>query len=139
MVMFQDTFSESIMQTTTTDDSELRDGVSVSVYPITRQQWDALQEIASARGGTRSDLFREAIGWLLDERDAGRPVIYTAAPRLHADEKVDIKPRIVWLKSPLWERFRGRCESDRVSQSEFILEALRRYFRSENIAINPPI
>jgi hypothetical protein len=127
------------MPPTTTDDLELRDAVSVSIYPITRHQWEALQTIASARGGTRSDLLRDAIGQLLDERDDDVPVTYTAAPRFHADEKIDLKPRIVWLRTPLAERFRDRCATDRVSQSEFILEGLRRYLKDQNITIDPPI
>lgn len=123
----------------TTDDQELREGVSVSIYPITRQQWDALGEVASGRGQTRADLLREAIGQLLDDRDAGKPVIYAAAPRLLAAEKIDIKPRIVWIKPPMLERFQRRCTDDRVFQSEFILQALRRYLDSEGISIDPPI
>ena len=106
--MLQNTFSESIMQPTTTDDSELRNSTSVSIYPITRQQWEALQLVASGRGGTRSDLFREAIGQLLEDRDNGEVVTYTAAPRLHPDEKAGTKPRIVWLKSPLFSKTVGR-------------------------------
>src|SRR3954447_25777734 len=137
--MYQDTLNESIMPTHTTDDQELRDGVSVSIYPITRQQWDALQTVATQSGGTRADLLRDAIGWMLDERDAGTPVTYTAAPRLQGNERTDLKPRIVWLKSPLFERFKDRISADRVSQSEFILEALRRYFKDRNIDIDPEI
>jgi Arc/MetJ-type ribon-helix-helix transcriptional regulator len=137
--MLQHALDESIMLMPTTDDSELRNSTSVSIYPITRQQWEALQLVASGRGGTRSDLFREAIGQLLEERDNGEVVTYTAAPRLHPDEKAGTKPRIVWLKSPLAEQFRGRCNADRVSQSEFVLEALRRYLKSENITIDPAI
>jgi hypothetical protein len=137
--MYQDTFNESIMSSNTTDDQELREGVSVSIYPITREQWEALQTVASGQGGTRADLLREAIGWLLDERDAGVPVTYTAAPRLHGDERAGLTPRIVWLKSPLLERFRDRIAADRVSQSEFVLEALRRYFKDQNIDIDPAI
>src|SRR4051812_25143903 len=137
--MLQDTFNESIMPTHTTDDQELREGVSVSIYPITRQQWEALQTVAAGLGGTRADLLREAIGWLLDERDAGVPVTYTAAPRPRGDEREGLAPRIVWLKSPLFERFKDRISADRVSQSEFILEALRRYFKDRNIDIDPSI
>lgn len=137
--MLQNTFSESTMPPMTTDDAELREGDSISVYPITQAQWDALAVVASARGETRSDLFRNAIGQLLDDRDAGKPVTYTAAPRLHTAEKMQTKPRIVWIKSPLLERFRDRCESDRVAVSEFILEALRRYLKAESIDIDPAI
>lgn len=137
--MFQDRVSESIMPPPTASDQDLRDAVSVSIYPITGEQWLALKEVATDRGETRSDLFREAIGHLLDERDAGIPVTYTAAPRLHPIEKIDTKPRIVWLKSPLSERFRDRCEEDRVSQSEFILEAVRRYLRWQDIETTPSI
>jgi hypothetical protein len=138
-VMLQYALDEAIMLMPTTDDSKLRDATSVSIYPITRQQWEALQLVASERGGTRSDLFRGAIGRLLEDRDNGTVVTYTAAPRLHAEEKAGTKPRIVWLKSPLAEQFRGRCHADRVSQSEFVLEALRRYLKSQNITIDPAI
>jgi hypothetical protein len=137
--MLQNTFSESIMPPMTIDDSELREGDSISVYPITQQRWDALAAVASARGETRSDIFRNAIGQLLDDRDAGKPITYTAAPRLHAAEKMQTKPRIVWIKSPLLERFRDRCKNDRVAVSEFILEALKRYLKAENIDIDPAI
>ncbi|GEO42814.1 hypothetical protein SAE02_69620 [Skermanella aerolata] len=137
--MLQDPYSESIMPRLTAGDKKLREGNSVSVYPITRQQWDALQTVASGRGETRSDLFRDAIGQLLDNRDNGELVTYTAAPRLHPGEKAGTKPRIVWLKPPLSDRFRDRCEVDRISQSEFVLEALRRYLKTEKIAIDPAI
>jgi hypothetical protein len=137
--MYQDTLNESFMPTHIPDDPEVREGDSISVSPITRQQWAALETVASGLGGTRSDLLRDAIGWLLDQRDAGVPVTYTAAPRLHGDERKGLAPRIVWLKSPLLERFRDRCIADRVSQSEFVLEALRRYFKDRKIDIDPAI
>lgn len=137
--MLQDTDSESIMPPLTVEDLELRDASSVSIYPITNQQWAALQEIAESRGGTRSDLLREAIERLCDDRDAGREVFYRAAVRLDATDKVGIKPRIVWLKSPLSERFIERIEKDRAYKSEFVLEALRRYLAAEKIEIDPPI
>jgi metal-responsive CopG/Arc/MetJ family transcriptional regulator len=123
----------------TAEDLELREGLSVSIYPITTRQWEALQEIAESRGETRADLFREAIERLCDDRDAGREVIYRAAVRLDATDKVGIKPRIVWLKSPLSERFLERIEKDRAYKSEFVLEALRRYLATEKIVIDPPI
>jgi Arc/MetJ-type ribon-helix-helix transcriptional regulator len=121
------------------DDHELSDSISISIYPILPEQWEALRVVSSARGGNRSDLLREAIGRLLDDRDAGKPVIYKSSQKLSASEKMGMKPRVVWLKQPMGDRFKDRCADDRISQSEFVLEALRRYLKAEGIDIDPPL
>ena len=124
---------------TTRDFDVARNGISVSIYPITKDHWQALQDAAGAQGMDRSDLLREAIAHLLDIRDNGEHIGYLAAPRLRPDEKAEIKPRTVWLQPDLYERLRERCSDDRISQSEFVLEALRRYLRDRGIDINPAV
>lgn len=125
---------------TTEDDDVLREGIALSIYPITAVQWQALREAAKERGGDRSELVRDAIIRLLDERDrsSGERYVYPASPRLTPVEKADINPRSLWLKEPLIGRLRQRCADDRVHQSEFVLHALRRYLEAEGIEINPP-
>src|SRR4051812_50194059 len=80
---------------TTKDDDVLREGVALSIYPITAAQWQALREAATKRGGDRADLVRDAIIRLLDERDrnGGGRYIYPASPRPTPQEKAGIKPR----------------------------------------------
>jgi metal-responsive CopG/Arc/MetJ family transcriptional regulator len=135
--MVPHTVNESIPTHDTTGETEVaRTGISVSIHPITAVQWQALGDIP---GMERSDLLREAIIHLLDLRDKGQHVVYPAAPKLRPEEKVDIKPRAVWLSSELSERFRERCANDRVAQSEFVLEALRQYLKHRDIAIASPL
>jgi hypothetical protein len=126
---------------TTKDDDVLREGVALSIYPITATQWQALREAATKRGGDRADLVRDAILRLLDERDrnGGERYVYPASPRLTPEEKADINPRSLWIKGSMLERLRQRCTDDRVHQSEFVLHALRRYLETEGIEINPPL
>lgn len=135
--MVPHTVNESITTHDTTGELDVaRSGISVSIYPITKNQWQALADI---NGMERSDLLRESIVHLLDLRDNGEHIAYLAAPRLRPDEKAEIKPRAVWLQPELFERFRERCTDDRVSQSEFVLEALRRYLKHRKIEIAVPI
>jgi metal-responsive CopG/Arc/MetJ family transcriptional regulator len=119
----------------------LRDDIALSIYPITSAQWQELREAAKKRGGDRSELVRDAINRLLDERDqnGGDRYIYPASPCLRPEEKANINPRSLWLKEPLLGRLRRRCTDDRVHQSEFILHALRRYLEAEGIEIDPPL
>jgi Arc/MetJ-type ribon-helix-helix transcriptional regulator len=119
----------------------IRDDIGLSIYPITSAQWQALREAAKKRGGDRSELVRDAINRLLDERDrnGGDRYIYPASPRLKPEEKADINPRSLWIKESMLERLRRRCTNDRVHQSEFILHALRRYLEAEGIEIDPPL
>ncbi|MGF7213021.1 metal-responsive CopG/Arc/MetJ family transcriptional regulator [Skermanella aerolata] len=138
--MVPHTSSESIPTGDTTDNFDVaRTGISVSIYPITKDQWQALQDAAGAQGMDRSELLREAIAHLLDIRDNGEHIGYLAAPRLRPEEKAEIRPRAVWLQQDLYERLRERCSEDRISQSEFVLEGLRRYLRDRDIDINTAI
>jgi hypothetical protein len=116
-----------------------REDIAISIYPITGEQWHALRDIATGLGVGRAELMRDAITHLLDERDAGVHIPYLAAPRLTQDEKAESRPRALWLMPPLFERLRERCTDDRVSQSEFVLEALRRHLADKDIDITPPI
>jgi metal-responsive CopG/Arc/MetJ family transcriptional regulator len=136
----QYTLGESITTRDTTSETDVaRNGISISIYPILKDQWQALQDAAGTQDMDRSELLREAIVHLLDLRDNGEHIAYLAAPRLTAQEKAEIRPRAVWLQPDLFERFRQRCADDRVSQSEFILEALRRYLADRGITLDTPI
>ena len=119
----------------------LRDGIALSIYPITAAQWDALREIAERCGMDRSELVRDALNRFLDERDrtGGGRYVYPASPRLTPEEKTNINPRSLWIKESMMERVRQRCGADRVHQSEFVLHALRRYLETEGIEIDPPL
>lgn len=138
--MVPHTVNESITPHVTTSDLEVpRTDICVSIYPITKDQWQCLQDGATAQGMDRSELLREAIVHLMDIRDNGEHVVYPAAPRLLPEEKVGIRPRAVWLQPDVFTRFQERCTTDRVSQSEFCLEALRRYLKDHSIEIDTPI
>lgn len=116
-----------------------REDIAISIYPITGEQWHALRDVATGLGIGRAELMRDAITHLLDERDNGVPVVYPGAPRLRGDEKQSSTPRALWMRQDLCRRMQERCVEDRVAQSEFILEAFRRYLKSQGIDITPPI
>lgn len=116
-------------------------GVSLCIYPITVQQWRALDDAAAAIGMGRSTMIREAVSNLLNKRDGDISDLYnySASQKLSEYERQITSPRAFWVSREMADRIKNRCYLDRVQQSEFYLQALREYLSEHKINLKPPI
>ena len=100
---------------------------SVSFTSVPEQAFDRFKAVARQRQVYPRDLFADAIRQLLADRKAG-PVLYLAS------RKGGIR-RALWLENELVDEMKAAAEADTISQTEFFLNALRRYAEKEGLDI----